>query len=144
MRLEVFKETPARLPIRRLKRLFDMVIRSEGRPGWRGSVNLVICTDARLRSLNRRFRAHDRATDVLSFNIDRPDQPGAVFGEIYIAAPSVRRQARAHGRGVFGEYLLLVCHGLLHLTGYDHDTRSKERVMFSRQAHYLERLAGGR
>jgi probable rRNA maturation factor len=140
MRLAVFKETRARLPIGHIRRLFDLVARRENRAGITNQVNLVICTDSRIRSLNRRFRSIDRATDVLSFNLDSSDGVDLVLGEIYISAPYARRQAHRLGRGLYDEYLLLFCHGLLHLFGHDHDTVKRERAMFDLQTRYLNAL----
>lgn len=140
MRLVVFKETRARLPIGHIRLLFDLVVRRENRAGIANQVNLVICTDLRIRSLNRRFRRIDRATDVLSFNLDSSDGVDPVLGEIYIAAPYARRQARRLGHGLYDEYLLLFCHGLLHLFGHDHDTVKRERAMFDLQTRYLSGL----
>jgi probable rRNA maturation factor len=140
MRLLVFKETRARLPIGRIRRLFDAVVRREGPAGTIGQVNLILCTDSRIRSLNRRFREIDRATDVLSFNLDSSGGVDQVFGEIYISAPYTRRQARRSGHGLLDEYLLLFCHGLLHLFGHDHDTMKRERTMFDLQMRYLNAL----
>jgi probable rRNA maturation factor len=140
MRLVVFKETRARLPIGRIRRIFDLVVRGEGRAGTAGQVNLIVCSDYRIRNLNRRFRGIDRVTDVLAFNLDISAGVDQVFGELYISAPCTRRQARRLGRGLYDEYLLLFCHGLLHLFGHDHDTVKRERAMFVLQTCYLDEL----
>ena len=140
MKLLVYKETRARLPISRIRKLFDLVVRREGKAADTGQINFIICSDARIRNLNRRFRGIDRATDVLSFNLDPAGGADQVWGEVYIAAPYARRQARRSGHGLYDEYLLLFCHGLLHLFGYDHDTAKRERVMFDFQTYYLNKL----
>jgi probable rRNA maturation factor len=140
MELVVCKEIPVRLPSSRLRRLFDLVVRSEGKPRWAAHVNLVICSDTRIRNLNRRFRKIDRPTDVLSFNLDGPEEAGDTLGEIYIAWPYVRRQAARQGNSLHDEFLLLFCHGLLHLFGHDHDTSTRESAMFERQARHLQEL----
>ncbi|MEW5795865.1 MAG: rRNA maturation RNase YbeY [Candidatus Zixiibacteriota bacterium] len=137
MRLVVCKEIPVRLPSSRLGRLFDIVVRGETGTGRDATVNLIVCSDARVRSLNRRYRSIDRPTDVLSFNLDPINASESVFGEIYIAMPYVRRQAERLGRSLADEFLLLFCHGLLHLFGHDHDTPARERAMFARQKRYL-------
>ena len=140
----VFKETRTRVPISRIRRLFSVVVRRESQAGTSGQVNLIVCTDSRIRNLNRRFRRIDRATDVLSFNLDSSGGVGSILGEIYISAPCTRRQAHRLGRGLYDEYLLLFCHGLLHLFGHDHDTMKREKAMFNLQAHYLDALRGER
>src|ERR1035437_3177462 len=39
-----------------------------------GQVTILLTTDAAIRSLNRRFRGKNKATDVLSFPADTPPQ----------------------------------------------------------------------
>ena len=53
----------------------------------RGEIGVALASDARVRSLNKRYRLKDRATDVLSF------EPS----DIVIATGVARRQAREAG-----------------------------------------------
>jgi len=98
----------------------------------RGTVNVALVSDARMRMLNRRYRAIDAATDVLSFPTDhsvsprfRARQLGAtperLLGDIVIARGVARRQAREMGHTELIELRVLALHGLLHLLGYDHE-----------------------
>jgi probable rRNA maturation factor len=83
----------------------------------RGGVTVAVTTDARVQSLNRRFRGVNKATDVLSFPADEPGQ----LGDIVIARGVALRQARHLGHPVATELRVLALHGLLHLLGYDHE-----------------------
>jgi probable rRNA maturation factor len=76
----------------------------------RGDIAIAIVSDARIRTLNRRYRRKDKVTDVLSFDP----------GDIVIAAGVARRQAREAGHSYAAELKILALHGLLHLLGYDH------------------------
>jgi probable rRNA maturation factor len=90
----------------------------------RGEVGIALVTDARIRSLNVRYRRKDAATDVLSFPADpgsRIPNPGAFLGDIVIATGVARRQAREAGHSYSTELRVLALHGLLHLLGYDHE-----------------------
>lgn len=140
MKLAIFKETVERLPVSRLKKLMELVLDEEGDPDWPATVNLIVTDNRRIRQLNQQYRDIDKATDVLSFNIDPPEQPDGIFGEIYISAPYVRHQVEEREHGVWDEYLLLFCHGLLHLLGYDHASKEDEHDMFGRQQYYLNQL----
>ena len=101
----------------------------------------VRVTDSRtVRTLNRRFRDEDVATDVLSFNTDfdglrRPDG-SADLGEIVIALPVAARGARERAVSLGEELGLLTVHGTLHLLGFDHEEEEEEREM-----KQLERVA---
>ena len=143
MDLRIHKETATRVPKTRMQRLLALIKAEEGKPSWRSTVNLVFTTDTRMRRLNREFRGVSRTTDVLSFNIDDPAESGGVFGEVYISVPTAARQARQRGLTLSQEYLRLVCHGLLHLFGYDHDVHETS-TMKRREDHFLERLRGMR
>jgi probable rRNA maturation factor len=81
-----------------------------------GEVAIAVVSDPRMRTLNRRYRKKDYATDVLSFDGD-----GITLGDLVIAKGVAARQARAIGHSLQTELRVLALHGLLHLLGYDHD-----------------------
>jgi len=70
-----------------------------------------------MRSLNRRFRGKNKATDVLSF----PSQAPGVAGDIAISLEIAARNADALGHDLGTEVKILILHGMLHLAGYDHE-----------------------
>lgn len=139
MRLKIFKEHAARIPRTKLQALFDRIVQGEADPADPASVHVVFTHDDRLQELNREFRRKDRATDVLSFNIDEPSDPDGVFGEIYISIPTATRQAESYGAPLSEELIRLACHGLLHLCGYDHMQADDAVRMKEREEHYLVR-----
>jgi probable rRNA maturation factor len=122
-----------RLPTKVRQRAMDRFARNlqnqvaQGRP-----FECLISGDAELRRLNRKFRAKDQATDVLSF----PSRTGlpacsspsetacSSLGSIAISLQRARAQARAHGHSTEDEIRILMLHGVLHLTGLDHETDS--------------------
>ena len=100
--------------------LSRFVARARRAAGLKGLVNVLITSSAEMKSLNRRFRGKDKATDVLSF----PAEPGAqaqVAGEIAISAEIASQNARALGHSPAEEVKILVLHGVLHLGRYDHE-----------------------
>ena len=116
-------------------------VRSSGLERWlqrvapraaRGELAVALVSDAKMRSLNLRFRGRDRATDVLSFPADTgPSLPRSVprhLGDVVIAKGVATRQARAAGHSLGTEVRRLALHGLLHLLGYDHE-RDDGRMM---------------
>jgi probable rRNA maturation factor len=100
-------------------------------------LSLLVCDDRVMRRINREHRAIDRPTDVLAFAMDEGMPMVSVgmqrtLGDIVVAWPSARRQAREHAWSVEREICLLTAHGLLHLLGFDHATRTTERRMMAR------------
>lgn len=76
-----------------------------------------ITGDAELRRLNRSYLGHDYATDVLSF----PCREGDFMGDLAISRQRAAVQARRFGHDFEQEIEILMLHGLLHLTGLDHE-----------------------
>ncbi len=114
-----------------LAALAAKVVREEG---LRGKVNLVFCSDEKIRSLNRDHRGIDRITDVLSFPWQEPD----FAGEIYIANLQAKRQAPRWKNTYFKELQRLLVHGVLHLCGYDHMKNQERIIMRQKEKDYLK------
>lgn len=108
--------TAKRLPRAELRAFFRDVARRVARGR---TITCLITEDRELRRLNRRFRAKNYATDVLSF-------PNGEGGEIAISADRAAAQAAEYGHTVADEVRILMLHGVLHLTGLDHETDSGE------------------
>lgn len=118
---------------RRLVARVRAALRALGRA--RSSTCLVLTDDDEIRALNRDYRRHDRATDVLSFHLQElegetdPAGDGIALGDIVISVETARR--RAHGRRLVAELERLAIHGLCHLFGHDHKKKPEATVMFA-------------
>jgi probable rRNA maturation factor len=93
--------------------------------GAERDATIVLVGDEAIRKLNRQFRGRNCATDVLSFpsaaeafEVDRQNE----LGEVVISVPRATSQARSNGLSFSEEMKQLILHGLLHLSGYDHET----------------------
>jgi len=86
------------------------------------SVTIAFVSDKAIRQLNRQFRGVDKATDVLSF----PAEDDANLGDIAISVETAAVQAKENGLTFENEVAQLILHGLLHLSGHDHETDNGE------------------
>jgi probable rRNA maturation factor len=87
------------------------------------SLSVVFVGAAKMRSINRRYRRKDYATDVLSFSYKGVKLDGFSFlGEIVIAPEVALKQAIRYGIRPERELRKLLVHGVLHLLGYDHES----------------------
>jgi probable rRNA maturation factor len=95
-------------------------------------VSVRIVDEDEGRELNRRFRQHDSATNVLSFPADctgLPQEVPRMLGDIVISGPAVEREALEQGKNVGDHWAHLIVHGALHLLGYDHETDDEAEAM---------------
>lgn len=106
-------------------------------------VSILFVEDEEIHELNREYRGVDHSTDVLSFPQDgfptAPDQP-LPLGDIVISVPTALRQAEELNQTLERELTFLVIHGLLHLTGMDHQAEAEAEKMYARQRELLELL----
>ena len=79
----------------------------------------------RIRDLNREHRGRDETTDVLSFPIDE-DGDAPVLGERELGDVVIAPQHTADLREA-------VVHGVLHLTGMDHEVDDGEMLALQRE-----------
>lgn len=111
--------------------------------GLKGTVDVLVTANAEMRSLNRRFRGKDKATDVLSFAAPPQSLRKKFAGEIAISAEIAAQNAHALGHSAAQEVKILVLHGILHLRGYDHERDNGHMARRERQLRAQLRLADG-
>lgn len=87
-------------------------------------VSVTFVIDAEIRALNRHWRGKDKATDVLSFSAWEGEfvvGDDRFLGDLIIGVETAAKQARECGHSLAVEIGVLVCHGLCHLAGLDHE-----------------------
>ncbi len=106
--------------------LAELAQRVQQRHQLTGPITLVLTDDAHMQALNAQFRQKDRTTDVLSFDLGTPPEidggDGTAYKEIYISVEQAQRQAEALCVALPEELARLFVHGLLHLSGWEHET----------------------
>ena len=110
-------------------------------------ISVLFTDDKFIRLLNNKYRGIDKPTDVLSFSL----QEGAVkspevesdklLGDIIISLETAQRQADTLNHSVEKELTVLMIHGLLHLTGYDHEEDKDYKIMREKEIEILKIFA---
>jgi probable rRNA maturation factor len=102
--------------------------RARAAVGVKGAVDVLLANDPTLRHLNKTFRNKNKSTDVLSF--PAPSAFAAKHaGDLAISLETAARQAATHGHSLADEIKILILHGLLHLSGEDHETDNGEMAV---------------
>lgn len=100
--------------------------------GYKCNCSLIILNNKEIRELNNKYRNIDKPTDVLSFGFD--DIPNenhlqGTLGDIYISFEKVKEQSERYNHSINRELSYLFLHGILHLLGYDHQSKDEEKKM---------------
>lgn len=105
---------------------------------------IIFVTKEEIHELNKQYRGVDRVTDVISFALEDAHDVSLsdirVLGDIYICIDRMKEQAIEYNHSETRELSFLTVHGLLHLLGYDHQTKKEEEVMFNLQRKILSDL----
>ena len=98
-------------------------------------ITVLLVESPKIRDLNKRFRGKDKATDVLAFShkegqsLFYPKNEPQYLGDIIICYSVLKKQAKLFGHSVEKEFAFLLCHGFLHLLGYDDTTKKEYKQM---------------
>lgn len=105
-------------------------------------ISVVLGDDAMIRTLNRRWRGRDAATNVLAFASGETAMPGQplLVGDVVLAHATVAREAAAQGKTLADHLAHLVVHGVLHLFGFDHEKSSDAVRMETLERRILARM----
>ncbi len=143
MQVEIAQAGKYRVPKQLITKLFDAAAQCLPRI-QEANVSVAFVSSHAIRDMNRRYRNQDRVTDVLSFaeqdSAPMPSQSTGYLGEIIIAYPRARRQAREQDKPISEEIVFLLAHGLLHLLGHDHHQAAAARRMKRLEACIMEQL----
>lgn len=107
-------------------------------------VNIVLVSDRKIRSLNRRYLGVDGPTDVIAFQEcagcrAARGKPGRFLGDVAISSDTAARNARIYGVTFAKEITLLVIHGLLHLLGMEDVSAKGRRRMRRKEDEFLQK-----
>lgn len=113
-------------------------------------LSLSVLSQSDMQNVNKEYRGIDSATDVLSFPLweeagvftPPADWESLPLGDILVCPDVVARDAEEEKKTFIEELTLVLCHGMLHLVGFDHDSEEREKDMWELQSHMVESFLG--
>jgi probable rRNA maturation factor len=92
-------------------------------------LSVLLVDDEGIRVINRDYLHKDRPTNVISFAMQEGEgseiQP-YLLGDVVVSTETAARDAADAGISFESELYFLLLHGILHLTGYDHERGTAE------------------
>lgn len=99
-------------------------------------IELKFVSVAEITRLNSVYRQVNAPTDVLSFDLEQKP----LLGQVFICYNFTKEQAQRVGKTLTDEVLLLLVHGILHISGYDHADKAEEAKMQKAETEILGRV----
>ena len=89
--------------------------------------------------LNESFRKKKGPTNVLAFPLYIPlkNEEIPLIGDIVICVDIVLQEAQEQHKTVHAHVAHMIVHGILHLLGFDHETKAEALVMETRETKIL-------
>ena len=95
-------------------------------------ISLVFVGDAKMKAVNKKYRRKNKTTDVLSFE---------ELNEIFISLLVAKKQSKLLKTSLKAELTRLLTHGIVHLSGYDHEKSASEAErMFAVETKILDKI----
>ena len=110
--------------------------------------SVTFVDERNMRNMNRKFRAINDSTDILSFAAEDDDGFGfisagrrkRVLGDMLICPEVLKRNAETFKVSENEELRRLLIHGVLHLSGDNHQTNDPSEPMLIKQEKILAKL----
>lgn len=127
-----------------LKKIVLKVLEEEGKK--QQDLSIAFVGQGRIRKLNKRYRAKNRVTDVLSFSGQKigkekfitPPKNTEGLGEVVICLREVKKNAKKFDSSFEKELTVCLIHGILHILGYEHEKdKEQAKKMEEKQKYYL-------
>ena len=105
-------------------------------------LSLLITDNAQIQQINREYRQKNTPTDVISFAYNETENFGAInmLGDIVISIERVKEQSSEYEHSDEREFYYVLCHGMLHLLGYDHIEEEDRAIMRKREEEILSKF----
>jgi probable rRNA maturation factor len=141
--IEISNGTRGRLPIDALRQYGLRVMRRIPALEYE-TVEIAFVGEKKMKALNARYRGKDTPTDVLSFTLkEAGGLARGPAGSIVICPSVAEKFARRDGMPLPEMLEELILHGMLHITGSDHETGRDHRAMERRKRRVLEKMGSG-
>ena len=116
-----------------LKSLCREVLVSEGFEKY--SLSIIFVDDEKLKKMKKKYFNQDLYTDVIAFNLS--DDKSKLDGEIYISFDAIKINSELYKTNINNELQRIVVHGILHLMGYEDNTKDKKEEMTKTEDFFL-------
>lgn len=103
--------------------------------------SLLVTTSAEIQQLNKQYRDKNKATNVLSFPMESPEEVDVcLLGDIVLCAAVIKQEAKQQSKTSASHWAHMVVHGMLHLQGYDHTEDDEATDMEQLEVDILSQL----
>lgn len=98
-------------------------------------ISIILSNRESVSKLKKQYFNVDVYTDVIAFNLE--DEGNSIEGEIYISMNDVLENSKIYEVSFNKEFKRVLIHGILHLLGYNDDTKNQKENMKILEDKYI-------
>lgn len=98
-----------------------------------GTISFVFTDNRKIQKINNKYLGKDCPTDVICFSLADKIDATCTIGEIIISLERVSENSKIFNTSFEQESLRCIVHGLLHLVGFNDDTKRNKNKMRSKE-----------
>ena len=98
-----------------------------------------------MKKINLKYRKKNKTTNVLSFPQNENRRTGKssiiILGDIVVSLEKIYEESQKQGKQFYNHLSHMIVHSLLHLLGFDHDTKKNFEIMKKKEIFILSKLS---
>ena len=98
-------------------------------------INIIFTDDENMNLLKKKYFNQNYYSDIISFNLEESND--LIEGELYIGINQVYKNSIKFNCNINNELKRIFIHGLLHLVGYDDQTKTDKKNMTKLEDEYM-------
>ena len=121
------------VPCKNIRNFVTELMNGEGCDLKNLDINLI--ENSEIKRINRKFLNHNYYTDIITF----PYSIGksGIEGELFISLDEVKSNSLSFSEPFKNEFMRVIIHGCLHLTGYNDKTRKQKELIKQKENFYM-------
>lgn len=100
-----------------------------------GNLAYIFCDDNYLLKINQKHLKHDTLTDIITFDYT---ENSVISGDIFVSIDRIKENASEYEVAFDEEIHRVMCHGLLHLLGYNDKSSEEKDLMRNKENEMME------
>ena len=108
-------------------------------------ISIFVTNNVNMKKINLKYRKKNKVTNVLSFPQNEIRSFGkssvTILGDVVISLEKIFEESREQRKQFYSHLSHMIIHSLLHLLGFDHNTKKNYEIMKKKEVSILSKMA---
>ena len=132
------RQNKLKIPLKKIQQTAQAVLDALDFPD--GELSILLVDDQQIETLNIEYLNRKGPTNVIAFSMREGqfnDITPNLLGDVVISVETAKKEAHAANISLQNRFNQLLIHGILHLSGYDHEKTHKEAKRMEKKSNEL-------